>query len=72
MSKMRKRLLTEVQKEPVQYTKEIEREKNNDNNYLAIEQDIECPRCHDMMTLCSDFDRLCYLCGDCSFLLSLN
>jgi hypothetical protein len=25
---------------------------------LSIEQEIECPRCHDVMTLCSEFDRL--------------
>ena len=26
-----------------------------------IEQEIECPRCCEMMALSSDFDRLCYL-----------
>ena len=25
---------------------------------VPIEQEIECPRCHDVMTLCSEFDRL--------------
>ncbi len=28
----------------------------------AIENEIECPRCHDIMTLCSDFDNLYYVC----------
>jgi hypothetical protein len=27
-----------------------------------IEQEIECPRCYDIMALSSDFERLCYLC----------
>ena len=29
---------------------------------LSIEQEIECPRSHDVMTLCSEFDRLGYFC----------
>ncbi len=32
---------------------------------LSIEQEIECPRCHDVMTLCSEFDRLGYYCEEC-------
>ena len=43
----------------------------NKNN-LAIDLETECPRCHDIMTLCSDFDKLCYTCEECSFLLALN
>ncbi len=34
-----------------------------------IENEIECPRCHDSMTLCSDFDRLFYSCDGCDFCL---
>ena len=34
-----------------------------------IENEIECPRCYDMMTLCSDFDNLYYLCEGCEFCL---
>ena len=34
-----------------------------------IENEIECPRCHDTMTLCSDFDNLYYLCDSCEFCL---
>ena len=34
---------------------------------LSIEQEIECPRCHDFMTLCSEFDRLGYFCEECKF-----
>jgi hypothetical protein len=39
---------------------------------LSIEQEIECPRCHDIMTLCSEFDRLGYYCEECSFSLHLS
>ena len=30
-----------------------------------LENEIECPRCHEMMTLCSDFDFLYYKCEEC-------
>ena len=32
---------------------------------ISIEQEIECPRCHDVMILCSEFDRLGYFCEEC-------
>ncbi len=35
----------------------------------VIENDIECPRCYDTMTLCSDFDSLYYVCASCDFYL---
>jgi hypothetical protein len=34
-----------------------------------IENEIECPRCYDIMTLCSDFNNLYYLCDSCDFCL---
>lgn len=37
-----------------------------------IEQEIECPRCSDMMALSSDFDRLCYFCQECNLSLFVN
>ena len=30
-----------------------------------LENEIECPRCHDVMSLCSDFDFLYYKCEEC-------
>ena len=39
---------------------------------LTIEQEIECPRCHDVMTLHSEFDRQGYLCEECDFSLHLS
>lgn len=35
-----------------------------------IENEIDCPRCYDIMTLCSDFDNLYYVCENCDFYLS--
>ena len=37
-----------------------------------IDHEIECPRCHDVMILSSEFDRLGYSCEKCSFLLYLT
>jgi predicted SprT family Zn-dependent metalloprotease len=37
-----------------------------------IEQEIECPRCHDVMTLSSDFDKLLYVCQECDLLLMMK
>jgi cytochrome c-type biogenesis protein CcmH/NrfF len=34
-----------------------------------LEHEIECPRCHDNMMLCSDFDNLYYVCEECDFCL---
>ena len=39
---------------------------------IYIEQEIECPRCHDVMTLHSEFDKLAYLCEECDFSLHLG
>ena len=37
-----------------------------------IEQEIECPRCHDIMALSSEFDKLLYSCQECSFSLVMK
>ncbi|MDQ3974952.1 MAG: hypothetical protein M3264_00370 [Thermoproteota archaeon] len=37
-----------------------------------IEQEIECPRCNDIMTLTSDFDKLGYVCQECDLLLVMK
>jgi hypothetical protein len=44
-------------------------EQNIYNMKTELEFEIECPRCYDNMTLCSDFDGLYYFCEDCGFLL---
>ena len=33
------------------------------------ENEIECPRCYEIMTLCPDFDNLYYVCESCDFYL---
>jgi hypothetical protein len=34
-----------------------------------IQNEIECPRCNGIMSLCSDFDSLFYNCEECDFIL---
>ena len=71
-TKSRSKLLTEVLNEEHgqsydAVTQINEEEKNNDN--LGVGHEIECPRCHDIMTLQSEFDRLGDACEECDFLL---
>ena len=47
---------------------DIEEEKST----KEIEQEIECPRCYDVMTLSSSFDSLGFVCQECDFLLVLK
>ncbi|HEY7507972.1 MAG TPA: hypothetical protein VH677_02490 [Nitrososphaera sp.] len=35
----------------------------------VLEHEMECPRCHGSMALCSDFDSLYYVCDECDFTL---
>ena len=34
-----------------------------------MQQEIECPRCSDIITLSSDFDKLLYFCQECDLSL---
>lgn len=43
--------------------------REGEDRAALLEQDIECPRCHDSMALCSDFDSLYYTCEACDFTL---
>jgi len=36
---------------------------------MELDNEIECPRCNDVMELNSNFDRLVYFCDSCSFML---
>jgi phage FluMu protein Com len=47
-------------------------EENSDQIMKNIEQEIECPRCSDIMTLSSDFDKLGYICQECDLLLVMK
>jgi uncharacterized protein (DUF983 family) len=37
-----------------------------------IEQEIECPRCYDVMALSSEFDKLLYFCQECGLSLVMK
>jgi ribosomal protein S27AE len=37
-----------------------------------LQQEIECPRCSDIMTLASDFDKLLYFCQECHLSLVMK
>ena len=50
----------------------LQDEEKSDDRLKNIEQEIECPRCYDVMTLASDFDRLGYTCQECDLLLVLK
>ena len=58
-------LLTQIQKQ----SKSAHTSQTKKWNNPSIDQEIECPSCHDVMALCSDFDSFCYLCRECSFIL---
>jgi hypothetical protein len=49
-----------------------EEDENEDQITRSIEQEIECPRCSDIMTLSSDFDKLGYNCQECDLLLVMK
>jgi hypothetical protein len=47
-------------------------EEEKDGVMKNMEQEIECPRCYDIMTLSSDFDKLGYFCQECDLLLVMK
>ena len=45
---------------------DLQEEQDENNEVIkSMEQEIECPRCSDIMILTSDFDKLLYLCQEC-------
>ena len=70
-SRTRNKQLTEVQKEEISQPSDTITQVKEENN-LGVEHEIECPRCHDIMTLQSEFGRLGYACEECDFLLYFN
>ena len=54
----------------LQYDKETEDDKGEKKMLLQdLEQEIECPRCYEIMSLSSDFNGLCYFCQECNLSL---
>jgi hypothetical protein len=50
----------------------LQDEEKREERLKNIEQEIGCPRCNDIMTLTSDFDKLGYFCQECDLLLVMN
>jgi hypothetical protein len=50
----------------------LQDEEKSDDRLKNIEQEIECPRCNDIMTLTSDFDKIGYVCQECDLLLIMK
>jgi hypothetical protein len=51
---------------------DVQEVEEEDKTTKDIEREIECPRCHDVMTLSSDFDKLLYMCQECDLLLMMK
>jgi formamidopyrimidine-DNA glycosylase len=52
---------------------DLQNEEEKDDQIMKnMEQEIECPRCSDIMILSSDFDRLLYFCQECQLLLVMK
>jgi formamidopyrimidine-DNA glycosylase len=52
---------------------DLQKEEENDDQIIkSMEQEIECPRCSDIMMLSSDFDRLLYYCQECQLSLVIR
>ena len=57
---------------PLIYEKETEDNKREKKMLQDLEQEIECPRCYDIMSLSSDFNGLCYFCQECNLSLLMQ
>ncbi|HZD81981.1 MAG TPA: hypothetical protein VE076_03800 [Nitrososphaeraceae archaeon] len=57
---------------PLIYDKETEDDNRERKMLQDLEQEIECPRCYDIMVLSSNFDSLCYFCQKCNLSLLIN
>jgi hypothetical protein len=59
-----------VNKSRSELTLEGKKENVAPKENLSVDYEIECPRCHDLMTLQLEFDRFFYFCEECCFTLS--
>jgi hypothetical protein len=57
---------------PLQYKKETEDDNRERKMLQDLEQEIECPRCYDIMSLSSNFDSMYYFCQGCDLSLSIH
>jgi hypothetical protein len=66
---MSKRLITPTT-ENLQYQQQENMKENHKSGIKTeLQFEIECPRCSDIMELCSSFDSLYYFCELCDFYL---
>jgi hypothetical protein len=68
---MSKELLLQHQEHVNPLQNEEKEDENKTILHNNIEQEIECPRCYDIMALSSEFDRLSYICQECNLSLLL-
>ena len=61
---------TRTENQALEIVEESSPQEQKDELVLSeLDNEIECPRCNDLMELCSSFDKLVYSCESCSFLL---
>jgi phage FluMu protein Com len=61
---------TQPKNQVLETLEESSRPEQNEQPVLTeVDNEIECPRCNEIMELCSNFDKLVYICESCSFLL---
>ena len=56
----------------LQYHQQDKKAKQYVSTKTDLQFEIECPRCYDTMTLCSDFDSVYYFCEECNFYLYIQ
>jgi antirestriction protein len=50
-------------------TVEVSQTEQSELPISELDIEVQCPRCNDIMELCSSFDKLMYSCESCNFLL---
>ena len=61
---------TEPKKQALKILEEASLPEQKEQSVLTeLDNEIECPRCHEFMELHSSFDKIMYTCDSCSFLL---
>jgi hypothetical protein len=50
----------------------VDLQPNSETLISQLDIEIECPRCREIIDLCSDFDRLYYFCESCTLRLRVE
>ena len=59
----------EPENQALETLEEPKSEQKEESVLVELDNEIECPRCNDVMELNSNFDTLAYFCESCNFLL---